>query len=566
MLSFSILKKCALFLLMLCLVLGMSIPLSSQSLQPFEFVFPKESPVISEKFSQRVAKLNPQDKVKVWIFFTDKGFRNWEGYQSSINQAEKALTSKAAGRRSKTMKQGLVDFRDLPVNQDYINQILNSPAKERQKSRWLNAASFEVQVSDLEKISRLSFVRSIKPVLGGKRKPIGTETLSEETLQGKGLFALNYGASYSQLQQLNVPAVHNLGYYGQGVLVCMMDTGFRKDHQAFQLAYTQGRVLAEWDFINHDGNTQNEPGDPSSQHNHGTMTWSTLGGAADGNLYGPAYGASFILAKTEDVSGETPIEEDNWVAGMEWADSIGADVISSSLGYIDWYTYADLDGNTAVTTIAADIAAQRGIVVCNAMGNEGSASGSLIAPADADSIIACGAVDGSGNIAYFSSRGPTYDGRIKPEVCARGVSTRCADPNNTASYTYASGTSLSTPLVGGVAAVILSAHPYWTPMQVREAMMASGNHTGSPDNDYGWGIPDILTAIQHSFYLTGDVTGDGIINLADLVYLISYLYRGGRAPSPLFLGDVNCDDAVNLSDVIYLINYLYQSGTAPCSH
>jgi serine protease AprX len=566
MLSFSILKKRILFLFMLGLVLGMSVRLSGQSLQTPEFVFPKESPVMSEKLSQHVAKLNPQDKVKVWVFFTDKGFQSVEGYRSSINQAEKALTSRAAWRRSKTMKQGLVDFRDLPVNQAYINQILKSPAKERQKSRWLNAASFEVQVSDLEKISHLSFVRSIKPVLGGKRKPIGIETLPEETLQGKGLFTLNYGASYSQLQQLNVTAVHDLGYYGQGVLVCMMDTGFRKDHQAFQLAFSQGRVLAEWDFINHDGNTQNEPGDLSSQHNHGTMTWSTLGGAADGNLYGPAYGASFILAKTEDVSGETPIEEDNWAAGMEWADSIGADVISSSLAYIDWYSYSDLDGNTAITTIAADIAAQRGIVVCNAMGNEGPGSGSLLAPADADSIIACGAVDGSGNIAYFSSRGPTYDGRIKPEVCARGVSTRCADPSSVTGYTYASGTSLSTPLIGGAAAVILSAHPYWTPMQVRESMMTSGSHLFSPDNDYGWGIPNILTAIQHSFYLTGDVTGDATINLADLVYLINYLYRGGRAPSPLFLGDVNCDDAVDLADMVYLIDYQYQNGSAPCSH
>ncbi len=566
MLISSIFKRSALFFVILCLVGGMSARISGQAPQQPRFVFPKESPVLSQKFKQHLANLEPQDKVKVWVFFTDKGFKDLEGYHSAVAQAEKALTFRAAKRRSKTMKPNLADFHDLPVNQAYIDRILNFQAKFRQRSRWLNAASFEIPASELEKILDLSFVRSIKPVLGGKRRPIRIEAPPEAPLEGKGSFYLNYGDSYAQLQQLNIPAVHDLGYYGQGVLVCMLDTGYRKDHQAFQLAYSEGRVLAEWDFINDDGDTQNEPGDPSGQHNHGTYTWSTLGGAADGNLYGPAYGAYFILAKTEDTSMEEPIEEDNWVAGMEWADSIGADIISSSLAYIDWYTYSDLDGNTAVTTIGADIAAQKGIVVCNAMGNSGPGSGTLLAPADADSIIACGAVYSDGEIVYFSSRGPTYDGRIKPEVCARGVSTRCADPYNVTGYTTASGTSLSTPLIGGAAAVILSAHPDWTPMQVREAMLESGDNSSSPDNTYGWGVPDILAAIQYSFYLTGDVTGDDAINLADVLYLINYLYKGGPPPSPLFLGDVNCDDEVDLSDVLYLINYLYQEGPEPCSH
>jgi serine protease AprX len=553
-------------LLLLGIVLGTNQVSRSQSSTNSNILLPKEDPVIAERFASELSIRDPQSQIKVWIFFTDKGFTDQMDYQSALNQTAKNLTSRATWRRAKTMKPNLVDFRDIPVNQFYIDQIMKFNAVERQRSRWLNAASFEIPVGELKKISALSFVRSIKPVLGGKRKPVEPGNEPEGPLQEKGMYTLNYGSSYSQLQQLNIPVVHSLGYYGQGVLVCMMDTGFRKDHQAFQLAYTEGRVLAEWDFINNDGNTQNETGDPSTQHNHGTMTWSTLGGASDGNLYGPAYGASFILAKTEDVSSETPIEEDNWMAGMEWADSIGADVISSSLGYIDWYTYPDLDGNTAVITIAADIAAQRGIVVCNAMGNEGSGSGSLIAPADADSIIACGAVDGSGNIAYFSSRGPTYDGRTKPEVCARGVSTRCANPSSTTGYTTADGTSLSTPLIGGAAAVILSAHPTWTPMQIREAMMASGNNSSSPNNTYGWGIPDILAAIEYSFYITGDVTGDGEINASDIIYLIDYLYRDGRAPSPLFLGDVNCDDIVNVADVVYLINYAYQNGSDPCSH
>ncbi len=548
------------------MVLAVVCQAKSQSLVPERLIVPKDTPVISEKFSRYLSQKEPQDKAKVWVFFTDKGIFDAGEYKSALDRARGTLTERAARRRAKTMQPDLVDFRDLPVDHTYVNQILNYQAKLRHKSRWLNAASFEVLVSELARISELDFVRSIKPVLGGKRKPVPPGGLPEEPDKGQSEFGLDYGNSYAQLQQLNVPAVHDSGYNGQGVLVCMMDTGFLKDHQAFQLAYSEARVLAEWDFINNDGNTQNEPGDPSSQHNHGTCTWSALGGASDGNLYGPAYGASFILAKTEDVSMEQPIEEDNWMAGMEWADSIGADVISSSLCYIDWYTYEDLDGNTAVTTIAADIAAERGIVVCNAMGNDGPGSGSLMAPADADSMIACGAVDGSGYLAYFSSRGPTYDGRTKPEVCARGVSTRCADPYDTTSYTYASGTSLSTPLIGGCAALIISAHPDWGPMQVREAMMMTASRAAYPDNDYGWGIPDILAAIQYSFYLTGDVNHDGEIDAGDAVYLINFLFLGGPPPDPFFLGDVNCDDVVNTADVIYLINYLFVGGPEPCTH
>jgi serine protease AprX len=566
MLNSSGFRRFALFLVIFCLVGAASSRAAGQIPQEPALYSPKADPVISLKFEQHLAKLAPQDQVKVWVFFTDKGFVDVKKYRSAITQAENALTSRAARRRAKTMKQSLVDFRDLPVNQAYIDRIIDFKAKFRHPSRWLNAASFEVAVGELNKISQLSFVRSIKPVLTGKREPVKTETLPDEPLQGKGSFDLDYGASYYQLEQLNIPAVHNMGYYGQGVLVCMLDTGFRKDHQAFQLADTEGRILAEWDFVNNDGNTQNEFGDPSSAHNHGTMTWSALGGSASGYLYGPAYGADFIIAKTEDVSMEEPIEEDNWMAGMEWADSIGAEVISSSLAYFDWYSYSDMDGNTAVTTMAADIAAQLGIVVCNAMANAGPASGTLHAPADADSIVACGAVYSDGSIAYFSSRGPSFDGRIKPEVCARGVSTRCADPYNITGYTNADGTSLSTPLIGGCAAVILSAHPGWTPMQVREALMMSGDNSLSPDNDYGWGVPDILAAIQYSFYLTGDVTGDKLINVSDVIFLVNYLYKEGPAPTPLILGDVNCDDEIDLGDLVYLVSYLYQGGTQPCSH
>jgi len=293
----------------------------------------------------------------------------------------------------------------------------------------------------------------------------------------------------------------------------MMDTGFRQSHEAFQNIINSGRLLAQYDFINNDDNTDYDPGqDSSNQPNHGTVTWSTLGGESDGNLYGPAYMADFILSKTEDVTSETHIEEDNWAAGAEWADSIGASVISASLGY-RWfdagqgdYQYEDLDGNTTIVTIAADLAAYNGIAVATAMGNEGNTSGSLLAPADGDSVISCGAVDPYGYIAGFSSFGPTFDGRTKPEICAQGVFTVCADPGDMNGYTTSGGTSLSTPLIGGSCGVLLSAHPNWTPMMVREALMMTGRNVDSPANDYGWGIADLGRAIYYQ--PAGDIVFD----------------------------------------------------------
>ncbi|GAF80334.1 unnamed protein product, partial [marine sediment metagenome] len=214
-------------------------------------------------------------------------------------------------------------------------------------------------------------------------------------------------------------------------------------------------------------------------------------------LIGPAFKADFLLAKTEMLIEEIDLEEDNYVRALEWGEALGADIASSSLGYTDWYTWQDMDGNTAVTTKAVDIAASLGMLCVTAVGNENGAYkwNHIIAPADADSVISVGAVDDTSGIASFSSRGPSYDGRIKPEVCALGVSTACASGNGV-SYTHLDGTSLSTPLVAGAAAVLLSANPSWTPMMVREALMKTASQSNTPDNDYGYGIIDIWEAIN----------------------------------------------------------------------
>ncbi|MEZ5358900.1 MAG: S8 family serine peptidase [Candidatus Zixiibacteriota bacterium] len=456
--------------------------------------------------------------VKVWVYFTDKGVNNQAEFQQKA--AAVTLTDETLGRRKK-MGLDHITFLDLPVEKKYVNAITARGPKVKRVSRWLNAASFYMTIEQIDEINQLPFVAKIRPVAAFSKERVTESQTPPEPVYiptDKDASFLNYGTSLGQLQQINVPVVHDKGHNGEGVIVAMLDTGYRKDHEAFASAFTDGRVLAEWDFVFDDGNTQNELEDVSDQHRHGTLTWSTLGGAKSGEIYGPAYGASFILAKTEDVRSETPVEEDNWAAAVEWADSIGADVISSSLGYSDWYTYSDFDGETATITIAANLAADLGIVVVTSMGNEGPSSGTLTAPSDAFESISVGAVSSTRTIASFSSRGPSFDGRTKPEVVAQGVSTYCASPTTTTSYTFANGTSLSCPLAGGCAAVILGMRPEFTPALVRRAMIETADQASSPDNNYGWGLIDLDAALHWGAKISSDVTAGQApltVNFAD---------------------------------------------------
>jgi hypothetical protein len=285
-----------------------------------------------------------------------------------------------------------------------------------------------------------------------------------------------------------------LGYNGSGgtggtsqVMIGILDTGFLLDHEAF------GRlqVHAQYDFVNDDPVTENEPGDPPGQDKHGTLVLGTIAGYADGYLIGPAWGATYLLAKTEIVGEEIRIEEDNWVAGLEWCDSIGADIVTSSLGYLsDWYDPDyDLDGETAICTRAANRAATRGIVVCNAIGNYGwNGPTSMITPADADSVIAVGGVYSDGTLWGSSSRGPTSDGRIKPDVAAQAVAVQSVAWPYDYGYGVYNGTSFATPLVAGLCAQLLEVHPDWTPVQMRDSLRFHATNSDSPDNSFGWGI------------------------------------------------------------------------------
>jgi hypothetical protein len=388
---------------------------------------------------------------------------------------------------------------DLPVPSQYLDAVAATGARMRAVSKWLNAVSVLCTDAQRRAIAVLPFVLRMEPVRSWARheEAAAAKLPAYSSAAAAHLHGLEYGSALTQLDVINVPKVHDIWIDGTGIICGMVDDGYRwRPHEAMKNI----RVLEEYDFINKDTLTENEGDDPYAQDSHGTLTFSTLAGFKEGVLIGPAFNASFYLAKTEVHNSEMPVEEDYWAQGLEWLEAKGAAVVSSSLGYNTFddstgYSYAngDFNGRTAVTSRAAARAARLGVVVCTAMGNEGNSTGTLIAPSDADSIISVGAITFENSIASFSSNGPTNDGRTKPDVVAPGVSVFCATKEG--AYTTASGTSLSTPLTSGVAALVRSARPELTPVQVRDALRSTADRAATPDNKYGWGKLDAWKAL-----------------------------------------------------------------------
>ena len=349
------------------------------------------------------------DNGRIWIFFKDRPYTK----ARFLHPAQTTDFKPASIQRRELRGTGTWDDSDFAVDSNYIRVLKEAGAVIRMQSRWLNAVSASCDDSCREKVRSFPFVDEIQSVRTYRRslEPV-EEVRQNQTMTPSKVTAINYGSSKGQLTQLKVPQVHNRGFAGQGEIVAIFDTGFRKDH----IAFAGHEIVAEKDFVFDDDNVTNG-GDADS---HGTSTWSCVNGEVPGTLYGPAYKAKVILASTEDVRSETIVEEDNWVAALEFADRLGATVISSSLGYTDWYGPADYNGVTAITSRVASMASRKGILVVNSAGNSGPGASTLGAPADAKNILAVGAITPGGGIAPFSSRGPTADGRIK----TRGGCTR----------------------------------------------------------------------------------------------------------------------------------------------
>lgn len=432
---------------------------------------------------------------KYYIQFTDK---NDSPY--SIDNPGEFLTQRSLDRRAKYSIQ--IIEQDLPVNPLYLEGVAATGAELLFPTKWLNGVTIYTTSSTvIDDVLALPYVVSAVKLIS-KPTPIEKEYLIGESFEkvdkpdgiksSNSVSSINYGSGTNQIAQLNGILLHDEGFMGQGMVIAVLDGGFVgvETQPLFDSLWANNQILGVKDFAHVGGNVYTESG-------HGRAVLSCMGANIEGQLVGTAPKASYWLLRSEYVLTENVLEEYNWVSAAEFADSVGADVINSSLSYQDFdmpiwdHTYEDLDGNTAVATIGADIAVSKGILVVNSAGNSGNSSFPwCAAPADGHDVFTLGAVDSDGDRVGFSSIGPTVDGRIKPDVMALGQGAAVAASGS--GVTYSSGTSFSSPIMAGMTACLIQAYPERTPLEIRESLKQSGNSL--PNNYMGWGIPDFMVA------------------------------------------------------------------------
>lgn len=433
------------------------------------------------------------------IKFTDKNNSPF-----NTNLPLEFLSQRAIDRRN---NQGIaLSTEDFPVNESYVNQIETMGVQVLNRSRWLNAIS--VYCTDsiiIQNIQGLAFVQSVEAVKRPSQliTPIkfesenhfaSTPKLKVKNIDSEYRNTPDYGNSFGQVSMLGGDLLHFAGFMGNGKVIAVIDAGFLIADQCdtFDSLFINNQILGTWDFVSGNANVYDD-------HYHGTYVLSTIAGNSPGELIGTAPKAKFWLLRSEDAPTEYIVEEFNWVCAAEFADSVGADVINSSLGYTTFdnptqnHTYADLNGISAMASIGAATAASKGIVVCNSAGNNGNdAWGRIAVPADANNILAVGAVDSLEIRADFSSRGHSFDGRIKPDVAAQGVAT--VGQYQPGIFVVGNGTSFASPLIAGMCASFWEAAPYLTAAEVIQKVKESCDQYNNPDSLKGYGIPNFADA------------------------------------------------------------------------
>ena len=427
-----------------------------------------------------------QDSItfKYWVEFTDKNNSNY-----NLNIPEGFLSQRAIERR---VNQKIdIKIQDLPINSWYADSVRNLGFEVINRSRWFNGIMLATNDSTLSNKINFPFIKSIY-YFGNWNKNKSNQKIKSklETDFSK----VDYGDSFNQLAMLKGDVLHNKNLKGGGLVIAVLDAGFSKANEmnAFEKLFSENRILGTRDFVKKDN-------DVFQGHSHGMMVLSTMGSENKEQIIGTSPEASFWLLRSEDGDSENLIEEYNWLCAAEFSDSVGVDIINSSLGYTTFddanqnHTYSDMDGRTTPVSIAANIASRKGMIVVNSAGNSGSSSWHYIgAPADADSILSVGAVDENRDFAWFSSYGPTSDGRVKPTVVAQGRNTIVATSDN--GVLAGNGTSFSSPVIAGMTACLWQAHPNRTNMEIINAIILSSYLYENPNDSLGYGLPNFALA------------------------------------------------------------------------
>ena len=428
-------------------------------------------------------KLICQEK-DAWVVFKDK--ENKDFYLSNPNTI---LSKKSYDRKLKYKI--AIDETDIPITKRYLDTITNMGVDIIAKSKWFNRVHIRTNLNLIKKIKKISFVKKI--ILADKKlnKSINKNTNSIN-YKKSNLVNSNY---FTQISMLNGHKLHDIGLRGRGINIAIMDAGFNGVDSSFLFknVINEGRILYTYDFVNRKRGVYDDG-------YHGSGVFSILAGYKKNVFIGSAQEANYYLFKTEDSKTETPVEESYWVEAIELADSLGVDIVNSSLGYFYYdnenhsYDYKDLDGKRAFISMAANMAARKGILVVNSAGNSGYRKNGWIAtPSDADSILAVGAVDKNGDYVDFSSFGPTSDNRIKPDVAALGLDVMMFDKNG---LTFGNGTSLASPLITGLSACLWQAMREKNNIYLINLIKDNSKYKDIPNNLYGYGIPDFFAALQ----------------------------------------------------------------------
>jgi len=518
-------------------------------------------------------------QTKYYIYFKDKGVTKETSLLKTspgFRAGEKELSSKAVERRKGVMgDQNYVTFEDLPLNIAYLNTLESLGVKFINKLKWFNAVTAYLTGTQVNDLAKLPFVDKIVPVRIIRYQHSENQLFAPVPKQNTGasiqnaMYSLNYGNSLTQNALSDIPTVHDLGIKGTGVYVGILDDGFS---YKIYTALKNLKVVKQYDYVHQTALVSNQSG-------HGSSVFCLIAGYDPGNAIGPAYDAQFFLAETENDASETHIEEDNYAQALQDMEAAGVDMTTSSLGYDIFdpgqgdYTFSDMDGQTTICAKAVNLAFQRGVTLFNAAGNErGNSWNHIITPADAFNIIAVGSVTSKNIVSGFSSPGPSADGRIKPEVAAMG-SSDTVPLSDGVNYVYGDGTSYATPIAAGIGAMLKSAYPHLTNVQIRKIFLECGDHPANRDNNTGYGLisakrvisyPNLKQESTNSFLLNKIFIDAGGVNSSTVK--LNYRINGGnfQSVSMSYDGSLKYNyllPVANPSDLIEF-NFTYQNSNS----